>query len=241
MERLGPEPGSVLGRQLLELEPEHLGQRGDGVRPYLVHGHRPSELARDGRERRVLQPARGDPVGERRRVEVDVECVAVGRDPAGDVDADRRDLPWRTRQPEPGQSLERLASQPERLDRLRQRLLEVPDVALHVAAVSLQVEDRVADELPGRVIRGLAAAIRLDDVDGSALREMQLGRLVGAPPERDHRRVLEHDDRVRDRTLRDRAGERALQLPRLEIRNLAELHHVPASRHGVRVLVVSRL
>ena len=35
--------------------------------------------------------------------------------------------------------------------------------------------------------------------------------------------MLEEDDRVRDRPLRDRAGEGALQLPGLEVRDLAEL------------------
>ena len=53
----------------------------------------PLELARHRRELRVLEPARGDPLRERRGIEVDVERVPVRRHPARDVDADRRDLP----------------------------------------------------------------------------------------------------------------------------------------------------
>ena len=41
----------------------------------------------------VLEAARGDPLRERRGIEVDVERVAVRRHPARDVHADGRDLP----------------------------------------------------------------------------------------------------------------------------------------------------
>ena len=58
----------------------------------------PPGLARDRREHRVLETARRDPLRERRRIEVDVERVAVRRHPARDVDADRRDLPRRRRE-----------------------------------------------------------------------------------------------------------------------------------------------
>ena len=44
----------------------------------------------------------------------------------------------------------------ERRERLDECLLEVAHVALHVLAVLPEVEDRVADELPGTVERGLA-------------------------------------------------------------------------------------
>ena len=65
------------------------------ARPHLVDGDGPAELAGHRRERGVLEAAGGDPLGERRRVEVDVERVAVRRHPARDVDADRGDLPRR--------------------------------------------------------------------------------------------------------------------------------------------------
>ena len=83
VERLRPEARAFVGRQLLEAEAEDLLERGRGVRADLVDRdrHAPSS-SRDRRERRVLEAARGDPLGERRRVEVDVQRVAVRRHPA---------------------------------------------------------------------------------------------------------------------------------------------------------------
>ena len=116
---------------------------------HLVDRDRPAELACDRRERRVLEPARGDPLRERRGVEVDVERVAVRRHPLRDVDADRGDLPRRPRQPDAGEPVDSLALDAELREREDQRLLEVAAVPLDVLPVPLQVEDRVADELPG--------------------------------------------------------------------------------------------
>jgi len=88
----------------------------------------------------------------------------------------------------------------ERRDGADQRFLEVACVLLDVAAVALQIEDRVADELPRAVEGRLAAAVRLDDLDLRVLGDVQLG-VLGAPPERDNRRVLEEKHRVGDRAL----------------------------------------
>ncbi len=82
---------------------------------------------------------------------------------------------------------------------------------------------------------GRSSQIGLDHLDLGAFRDVQLRGLVGAPAERHHGRVLEQDDRVGDRALRNRAGEGALQFPGLEVRHLAELEDVAARRHGVRL------
>ena len=81
-----------------------------------------------------------------------------------------------------------------------QRLLEVADVLLHVLAVAAQVEDRVTDELAGAVKGGLAAAVRLDDLDLGVGRHVQL-TVVGPSSERDDGRMLQEKDRVGDRSL----------------------------------------
>src|SRR5712691_2995289 len=94
VDRLPPEPGTILGGKGLELQFEDLADRVAGERSHVVDGHRTAELARDRRERGVLETAGGDPVRERSGVEVDVERIPVGRNPARDVNADRRDLPW---------------------------------------------------------------------------------------------------------------------------------------------------
>ncbi len=108
---------------------------------------------------------------ERCRVEVDIEGVAVRGHPAADVHADRGDLApaRRTRsRPDAGEPLDAGRLDPEGCERLDDRLLEVAAVAAHVLAVPFQVEDRVADELPRRVVGGLAAAVGLDDLDVGA-------------------------------------------------------------------------
>ena len=128
-------------------------------------------------------------------------------------------------EPDAGQPVDPRALELERGQRPDQRLLQVAAVLPHVAAVAVEVEDRVADELARPVEGGLAAAVGLDDLDLGALGHVQL-LVAGAAAERDHRRVLEEDHRVGDRALRDRGGERALELPGLEVRRLAEVTRV---------------
>ena len=76
-----------------ELEAEDLADRSRCRRPDIRDRHRRSELGGHRRELGVLEAAGGDPLRERRRVEIDVEGVAVRRHPARGMDADRRDLP----------------------------------------------------------------------------------------------------------------------------------------------------
>jgi hypothetical protein len=56
------------------------------------------------------------------------------------------------------------------------------------------------------VIGRLAAPVGLHDLDLGLVRDVQLAR-VGAAPERHDGRVLEQDDHVGNRTLRDGARE----------------------------------
>jgi len=72
------------------------------------------------------------------------------------------------------------------------------------------------------VIGGLAAAVGLDDLDVCVLGDMELARFSPAP-ERDHGRVLEQHHGVGKRPLRNLAGQRALQLPGFEVRDLPEI------------------
>src|SRR6185437_4915072 len=93
------------------------------------------------------------------------------------------------------------------------------------------------DELSRPVERRLAATVCLDDLDVGVLGDVQPG-LVRAATERDDRWMLEEDDGVGDRALRDGAREGALQVPGLGVRDPAELHDVAAARHRLRVVHV---
>ena len=127
---------------------------------------------------------------------------------------------------------------PERADRLDERALEQADVALDVRAVALQVEDRVADELARPVVGRLAAAVRFHDLGLDPGRDVELSRVCAAA-ERDHRRMLEEEDRVGPRARGDVSRDRPLELPGLHVRHAAELQDVRGD-HGARVLRRSR-
>ena len=62
----------------------------------------------------------------------------------------------------------RVAVMPKSATDADQHLLEIAHVAVHVAAVLRQLEDRVADELPGAVIGDVAAAAGLEETDAFA-------------------------------------------------------------------------
>ena len=153
--------------------PPRARRRGSGRTSSTVD--RPAELARDRREGGVLEPAGRDPVGERRRVEVDVQRVAVRRHPA------RRRGRRSTRSCAAAARARRRSGPRSASPRARTRpsvrmtaSSRSRHVALHVAPVAVEVEDRVADELAGPVVGGLAAAVGLDDLDLGVLGDVEL-------------------------------------------------------------------
>ena len=79
------------------------------------------------------------------------------------------------------------------------------------------------------------AAVGLDDVDLGAVGHVHLA-LLGAPPERDRRRMLEEDHGLRHGAPPDRGRERALEIPRLLVGHPPEVHQVRAAAHSGRVL-----
>ena len=88
---------------------------------------------------------------------------------------------------------------------------------MQVAAVSLEIDDRIADELPGPVERDVAATLDLEQLDPP--RREQLGRREEVPllrraAERDHRRMLDEQQHV----LLDRRRRCARARPRADTR-----------------------
>ena len=171
-------------------ESEDLFERGDrGGRTSSTVTGRPARVPRG--ERRVLEPAGRDPLRERRRVEVDVERVAVGRDPARDVDADRRDLARRPRQPDAGEAVDPLAGDADGAER---RGSAPPPGRGRSASRRCRAGSgrgsgsRRAGPAHGRSTcrRGRSRRPR-----PPLRRDVQLGVAVGAPAERDDGRMLE--------------------------------------------------
>ncbi len=81
------------------------------------------------------------------------------------------------------------------------RLGERAHVAPHVAAIGPQIEDGVADELPGAVVGHVAAAPGLHPGDAARRQRLRVeehvGRIRGAA-QGDHRLVLDEEDHVAD-------------------------------------------
>jgi hypothetical protein len=72
---------------------------------------------------------------------------------------------------------------------------------MHVAAVGVEVDDRITDDLAGAVVGHVAAAARFVDPDAEPRQLLVAGDDVGAAAvaldaERDHRRMLEQQQGV---------------------------------------------
>src|SRR6266550_4237617 len=151
----------------------------------------------DRRRAKVGVTARDDAV-EVLEIRGQVEREAVAHDRAVQLDADRRELPpfgphaGETRSP-------RLGSDSQLVEVCDQRRFEARDVVADRDAQSGQVEDRVADQLAGPVIRGLAAANHPDHVDSARPALVVIPQnmlLTRGLAHREDVRVLEQQQRV---------------------------------------------
>src|SRR5690606_6663139 len=97
--------------------------------------------------------------------------------------------------------------------------LQVPQEAVYVAAATLEIDDRVADELPRAVIRDVAAAAdahqRRDSGTRTAARERTQILDATAATGGEHRIVLEEQELIAEHVVR--ARELFLQRERLRV------------------------
>jgi hypothetical protein len=136
----------------------------------------------------------------------------------------------------------RLSLQPPALDteipqRHDQGLFDVAHVAVHVAPIRPQVEDRVTDELARAVIGDVAAASCFED--GHALRGQRFRRrhdvrgfAAGLDAEGDDGRVFEQKQRVGDRSGPALVDQSRLQIQALAVVETPEAPHVERARRG---------
>ena len=139
--------------------------------------HRPPQLALDRGDPGLLDPA-GDDQPEVREIGVHVEREAVTRLPTGDVHPDRRDLPGVRRgllaDPHPRPFRNPPRGNAEARHRADHRLFQIPHVLAHVLPIPGELEDGVAHHLPGAVVRDVAAAAGLEDLE-AARPQLRLG------------------------------------------------------------------
>ena len=136
-----------------------------------------------------------------------IEREAVPRDPVARVHADRGDLAAAAVQT-PVKPAFRSAGIPNAASASMSAASSWPQIPVQVAAVPLEIDDRIADELPRPVERDVAAALDLEQLD--APRREQLGGreqmpLLRRAPKRHHRRMLDEQQHV----LRDLPAMRA--------------------------------
>src|SRR5712691_7478415 len=148
-----------------------------------------------------------------------VEREAVADDRAVQLDADRREL--HTVGPHAGQARRPgLRSDSQLVEVRDKRRLETRDVVTDRDAQSRQVEDRVADELAGAVISGLAAAIHPDHVDSARPALVVAPENVLRPRGLAHRenvRMLEQQQRVVLEALTHPGHHGGLEVPGLSV------------------------
>ena len=175
---------------------------GREVRRQAVHHlalrQRSAELALQARDAAAADAAGHDQV-EGGEVGRDVEGEAVRGDPARDAHADGADLLV----PEPGAGEAGHAARREAVVRAGadHHFLEVAHVAVHVAPVGGEIEDRVADHLAGAVVGDVAAAAGLEHLEAALAQRLGGEEHVlraRVAPEREDRVVLEQQQLVRD-------------------------------------------
>ena len=169
---------------------------------HLSHWDWPAKKLVQGCNPFVGDPAR-DNQPELIEVSRHIEREPVAGDPAGNPDADRRELfqPARRFDPHAGEPLLPHGRDTERRSDANHDFLEVADISVHVEAVGPQIEDRIADELTRAVERHVSASARfekLDTVSFERLRSREHVRAIVAGPdsERDDRRVLEQEELI---------------------------------------------
>jgi len=140
--------------------------------------------------------ARDDQI-EVTEIGVHVEGEAVRRDPARDVNADRRDLAAPS--VNASQALDPKRFDAEVWQRAYQDLFQVAHVTMHVFTVRAEIDDRITDDLTQPVISYFPAAIRFKQGDVSLFELFfveQDRRTVAAAADRQRVRVLEQQQRV---------------------------------------------
>ena len=141
---------------------------------------------------------------------------------------------------------------PKSADGANQHFLEVAHVAVHVAAIRIEVDDRIADELTRAVIGDVAAAPGLDELDaprGSASGVSSDVRSIvpRLDAERDDRRMLQEQQLIADRAGFSLLDQLPLQLQRVGVGDEAEAPDVRwrsrrrGRRHGSGPAVVEVL
>lgn len=162
----------------------------------------------------------------------------MARDASFHLDADRDEL--LAARPDSRRPRAQLRLEAEISEHASEHRLERVDEATHAPPAAPQANDRIADELTGRVDGGATAASDAMDLEAAALeRRFVDANIVGrsAPAERDRRRMLEKKQRIRANAACDLRRDLGLHRERFAIGNAAEegareRHRTPSYNAG---------
>src|SRR6185295_11805351 len=127
-------------------------------------------LAGDRRHDHAIDAAWNDEV-EPGEIGGDVEGEAVPGDPVARVNADGCDLP--AARPHAGVGGVSLAGNSIVSEGVDQRLFDFPEIPVQVLTVSLEIDDRIADELAGSMESDVTTALDLEDLDALAAQKVR--------------------------------------------------------------------
>ena len=176
----------------------------------------PGEFLADDRQGRCLRAEFMLEAGDRPRkttwndqlkmleIRLDVQGQSVHRTPTTQPNPHGTDLSIEfpaafRRHPDPGGLGIPFASDPVHRESADHRLLEEAEIGVDAQAQSVQVEDRIKDQLTGTVVGDVTTPIGLGKFDAERVQSLLVHKQVfsdtGAPGDRDHRRlVLELQD-----------------------------------------------
>jgi len=191
----------------------------------LVEINAPAQQARQRGYAAIGDAARDDQA-EAVQIGCHVDRESMARDPSRDPDANRREL--LTPDPYAGESLDAVSRDPVVGSRPDQDFLEIADILVNVAAIRLQVDNRVAHDLSGTVIGNVAAApglVHFDAAGGKRFRGRQDVRApaVSADAEREDVRMFDENELIVDLIAAPLIDESALQGEGLGVRYASEL------------------
>jgi hypothetical protein len=179
------------------------------------------------RERRhaAVGDAAGDDQAEIVQIGADIEGEPVTGYPAREAHTDRGQFV--ATHPDAGQARDPRRRDPEIACHPYEDFFEVTHVAVDVATIGIEVNDRVAHDLAGTVVGHIAAASGLEDLDAPGGQHV-LGRqnvgttAVAADAQGQHRRVLDEEQQIADVPRLALGDEGTLQRKRIGIRDQAK-------------------
>src|SRR3954470_21038985 len=187
----------------------------------------------------LIRDATGHDEVEMAEVGGDVQGKAVAGYPSGDSDTDSRKL--LVADPHAGQHRHPGSRHAEPEYRTNQHLFQIANVTVNVTAIRAQVDDGVADELTGTMIRDVPAASRLDYLHAFFFqprgRRHDVRAIVARLyAERDDWRVFEQEKLIWNRVLLPLLHKALLQIDAFSVGDRSKPVDFKRTRHSVLVL-----